>query len=81
MLRRQKSDVLADLPPKIIQDYCCDLSPLQKMLYEDFAKTRAKKSIESSLETMETEKSEKIGHIFQVQQTFFYLLQYLNESN
>ena len=66
MLRRQKSDVLADLPPKIIQDYCCDLSPLQKMLYEDFAKTRAKKSIESSLETMETEKSEKIGHIFQV---------------
>ena len=71
MLRRQKSDVLADLPPKIIQDYCCDLSPLQKMLYEDFAKTRAKKSIESSLETMETEKSEKIGHIFQVQQTFY----------
>ena len=69
MLRRQKSDVLSDLPPKIIQDYCCDLSPLQKMLYEDFAKTRAKKSIESSLETMGTggeEKSEKIGHIFQV---------------
>jgi TATA-binding protein-associated factor len=33
-----KEDVLADLPPKIIQDYYCELSPLQKRLYEDFAK-------------------------------------------
>ena len=68
MLRRQKSDVLADLPPKIIQDYCCELSPLQKMLYEDFAKSRAKKSIESGLEDISKadEKAEKISHIFQV---------------
>lgn len=29
MLRRLKSDVLQDLPPKIIQDYYCELSPLQ----------------------------------------------------
>ena len=29
MLRRMKEDVLQDLPPKIIQDYHCDLSPLQ----------------------------------------------------
>ena len=29
LLRRLKEDVLADLPPKIIQDYHCDLSPLQ----------------------------------------------------
>lgn len=29
MLRRMKDDVLDDLPPKIIQDYYCDLSPLQ----------------------------------------------------
>lgn len=29
LLRRLKEDVLADLPPKIIQDYYCDLSPLQ----------------------------------------------------
>jgi TATA-binding protein-associated factor len=33
-----KEDVLADLPPKIIQDYYCELSSLQKRLYEDFAK-------------------------------------------
>ena len=29
LLRRMKEDVLKDLPPKIIQDYYCDLSPLQ----------------------------------------------------
>ena len=29
LLRRVKEDVLQDLPPKIIQDYHCDLSPLQ----------------------------------------------------
>lgn len=29
LLRRLKSDVLQDLPPKIIQDYYCELSPLQ----------------------------------------------------
>ena len=29
VLRRTKEEVLSDLPPKIIQDYYCDLSPLQ----------------------------------------------------
>lgn len=29
LLRRMKEDVLQDLPPKIIQDYYCNLSPLQ----------------------------------------------------
>ena len=29
LLRRVKEDVLQDLPPKIIQDYYCELSPLQ----------------------------------------------------
>lgn len=31
LLRRMKEDVLKDLPPKIIQDYYCELSPLQVM--------------------------------------------------
>lgn len=38
MLRRLKEDVLSDLPPKIIQDYYCELSDLQKQLYQDFIK-------------------------------------------
>jgi len=29
LLRRVKEDVLQDLPPKIIQDYYCELSSLQ----------------------------------------------------
>ena len=37
MLRRTKTEVLSDLPPKIIQDLMCDLSPLQQRLYNDFA--------------------------------------------
>ena len=33
LLRRMKEDVLQDLPPKIIQDYYCELSPLQVRRY------------------------------------------------
>ncbi|KAF9567569.1 hypothetical protein CPC08DRAFT_758154 [Agrocybe pediades] len=44
LLRRLKEDVLSDLPPKIIQDYYCDLSDLQKNLYDDFAKSKASMS-------------------------------------
>jgi len=29
LLRRLKDEVLSDLPPKIIQDYYCELSQLQ----------------------------------------------------
>lgn len=36
LLRRNKEDVLKDLPPKITQDYYCELSSLQRTLYEDF---------------------------------------------
>ena len=36
MLRRMKEDVLKDLPPKIVQDYYCDLSPLQVIFYHNF---------------------------------------------
>lgn len=36
LLRRMKEDVLQDLPPKIIQDYYCILSPLQVCLKSDW---------------------------------------------
>jgi TATA-binding protein-associated factor len=39
VLRRTKQQVLKDLPPKIITDIHCALTPLQKQLYEDFAAT------------------------------------------
>lgn len=37
VLRRLKDDVLSELPPKIMQDYFCNMTPLQHRLYEDFA--------------------------------------------
>ncbi|KAK3864165.1 hypothetical protein Pcinc_030121 [Petrolisthes cinctipes] len=49
LLRRVKEDVLSDLPPKITQDYYCELSALQEELYEDFARTQASQNISDSL--------------------------------
>uniref|UniRef100_A0A3Q1FYB1 BTAF1 RNA polymerase II, B-TFIID transcription factor-associated n=1 Tax=Acanthochromis polyacanthus TaxID=80966 RepID=A0A3Q1FYB1_9TELE len=73
LLRRMKEDVLQDLPPKIIQDYYCNLSPLQVQLYEDFAKSRAKASVEDSISVASAEEEEKpklkaTGHVFQALQ-------------
>jgi TATA-binding protein-associated factor len=42
LLRRLKEEVLDDLPPKIIQNYYCDLSDLQRKLFEDFTKKEGK---------------------------------------
>ena len=41
VLRRTKQQVLKDLPPKIVTDVYCELTPLQRALYEDFAATPA----------------------------------------
>jgi TATA-binding protein-associated factor len=42
LLRRLKEEVLDDLPPKILQNYYCDLSDLQKTLFQDFTKKEGK---------------------------------------
>ncbi|XP_076073071.1 TATA-binding protein-associated factor 172-like [Mytilus galloprovincialis] len=73
ILRRLKEDVLQDLPPKIIQDYYCDLSPLQVQLYEDFAKSRAKQGLDDAVTQLGGEEdsqkqSPSIGHVFQALQ-------------
>uniref|UniRef100_H3CEF8 B-TFIID TATA-box binding protein associated factor 1 n=1 Tax=Tetraodon nigroviridis TaxID=99883 RepID=H3CEF8_TETNG len=67
LLRRMKEDVLQDLPPKIIQDYYCTLSPLQVQLYEDFAKSRAKASVDESISSA-SPKLKATGHVFQALQ-------------
>jgi TATA-binding protein-associated factor len=48
ILRRLKEHVLHDLPPKIIQDYYCELSPLQVRLYESVGQTVSKATLNSS---------------------------------
>ncbi|KAK3629794.1 TATA-binding protein-associated factor mot1 [Elasticomyces elasticus] len=42
LLRRLKEEVLDDLPPKILQNYYCDLSDLQKKLFDDFTRKESK---------------------------------------
>ena len=64
ILRRLKEEVLDDLPPKIIQNYYCDLSDLQKKLFDDFAR-KQKKNIEESAGDGSKESKQ---HIFQALQ-------------
>ncbi|KAL0279382.1 UNVERIFIED_CONTAM: hypothetical protein PYX00_000958 [Menopon gallinae] len=61
LLRRMKEDVLKDLPPKITQDYICELSSLQEQLYEDFSRTEAHQSLQDSL----SNPTQNNTHIFQ----------------
>lgn len=64
LLRRLKEEVLDDLPPKILQNYYCDLSDLQKRLFEDFAKRERKTLTEAA----GSEDKEAKQHIFQALQ-------------
>ncbi|KAH0537137.1 TATA-binding protein-associated factor mot1 [Glutinoglossum americanum] len=64
LLRRLKEEVLDDLPPKIIQNYYCDLSDLQKKLYGDFTKKEGK-SIQEKAASGDKEAKQ---HIFQALQ-------------
>lgn len=83
LLRRVKEDVLQDLPPKIIQDYYCDLSPLQAKLYREFGQSRICKALEqgddaepvsskaTALQQDEQQPTVKVkaeGHVFQALQ-------------
>jgi TATA-binding protein-associated factor len=38
-----------DLPPKIIQDIYCDISDLQRALYEDFSNAALKGDVETTV--------------------------------
>lgn len=64
LLRRLKEEVLNDLPPKILQNYYCDLSDLQKRLFDDFAKKERK----SIAEEAGSDSKEAKQHIFQALQ-------------
>ncbi|KAK2467010.1 hypothetical protein APHAL10511_001268 [Amanita phalloides] len=62
LLRRLKEDVLNDLPPKIIQDYYCELSDMQKQLYDDFSKSKAAKG---AIQALKPAPSGDQQHVFQ----------------
>lgn len=64
LLRRLKEEVLDDLPPKILQNYYCDLSDLQKKLFDSFAK-RERKALADHAGSDDKEAKQ---HIFQALQ-------------
>jgi TATA-binding protein-associated factor len=64
LLRRLKEEVLNDLPPKIIQNYYCDLSDLQKKLFDDFNKKTGK----ALKDKVGSDAKEDKQHIFQALQ-------------
>ena len=65
LLRRLKEDVLSDLPPKIIQDHQCDLSDLQKRLYDEFASSQARLNVENEVKKAQGQKNNGQKHVFQ----------------
>jgi len=62
VLRRLKDDVLSELPPKIIQDYFCQMTKLQVDLYEDFSEGALN---EGGIGGGEGDAPKKKTHIFQ----------------
>ncbi|KAJ9506375.1 hypothetical protein QJQ45_019524, partial [Haematococcus lacustris] len=70
VLRRTKAQVLSDLPPKILQDVYCALSPLQHALYEDFQSSQAIGDAAAALQKASGGAEEGTGavHVFQALQ-------------
>ncbi|ODV92971.1 hypothetical protein CANCADRAFT_30966 [Tortispora caseinolytica NRRL Y-17796] len=65
LLRRMKEDVLDDLPPKIIQDHYCELSDLQRELYDDLVKSQ-RTSVTNDLQKGGKEKTRHVFEILQL---------------
>ncbi|KAJ3038188.1 btaf1 RNA polymerase II, B-TFIID transcription factor-associated, 170kDa [Rhizophlyctis rosea] len=69
LMRRMKEDVLRDLPPKIVQDWECELSWVQRELYEGFGREVREGGLggEDGEEGKGTGGGKK-GHVFQALQ-------------
>ena len=68
ILRRTKDAVLSDLPPKILQDVHVEPSLLQRLLYQDFARSDASQQVQGALKTEGSSEAtaDKAPHVFQV---------------
>ncbi|KAG8699789.1 TATA-binding protein-associated factor mot1, partial [Ceratobasidium sp. 395] len=63
LLRRLKEQVLNDLPPKIIQDHYCELSDMQKHLYDAFAQSQAGDTVQGAVTSKSANPNQQ--HVFQ----------------
>lgn len=68
VMRRTKDEVLKDLPPKIIQDVYCDLSPYQRRLYDAFEGSSAKTDVDAAVRGGGDAASGATAHVFQALQ-------------
>lgn len=75
LLRRMKEDVLQDLPPKIIQDYYCELSDVQRLLYDSYSTSKDNSKLRTEITAGGSSEGEATTHVFQVLQ---YLRQVCN---
>jgi len=75
-----KEDVLQDLPPKIIQDYYCDLSRVQQSLYDDFQASKASdKAVKSLVDESNKGEADMEPPAAAPQKHIFQTLQYLRK--
>ena len=68
VMRRTKDEVLKDLPPKIIQDVYCDLSPYQRRLYDAFEGSSVKSDVDAAVRGGGDAASGATTHVFQALQ-------------
>jgi TATA-binding protein-associated factor len=68
ILGRKKETVLKDLPPKILQDLMCDMSPLQVRLYDGFEQSQAAgMSLSSTVSVAESKHTKSNGALESMQ--------------
>ncbi|KAJ6232251.1 tata-binding protein-associated factor [Anaeramoeba flamelloides] len=84
VLRRVKEDVLSDLPPKIIQDYYCNFTPLQQFLYVQYLKSNTNVNLNNtSGDFLKVEKNElrniNNSNFSKKKEQFFTRIQYLRK--
>lgn len=68
LLRRMKDQVLKDLPPKIIQDYYCNMNRFQRVIYDEYIKYYFGQKVEKDQFDL-LEEPKPTHHIFQFLQT------------
>ena len=72
--------MLQDLPPKIIQDYYCDLSRVQQSLYDDFQASKASdEAVKSLVDESNKEDADMEAPAATPQKHIFQTLQYLRK--
>ncbi|KII69650.1 TATA-binding protein-associated factor 172 [Thelohanellus kitauei] len=80
VLRRMKTQVLKDLPPKIIQNIYCKLSPIQSIIYKSITSTEVEDFISEKLEFIDVKK-EGIEILLLLKQVCSHVSYFIEDQN